>query len=80
MKESIAVFVVALMFLALSGVAQATTHHYGSIPATGNVPFDSGQGGKLDAIAPATISLIPEPATIILLGCGGMVLIPRRRN
>ena len=80
MKKSITVCVVVLMFLALSDAAPASSQSYGGIPVTGSMSFDGSPSGELDTIAPATITLIPEPATIILLSCGGLVLFSRKRS
>ena len=45
------------------------------IPVTGPLPDSLGDSGL-----PSNISTTPEPATLVLLGAGGMALLRRRKR
>ncbi|MBN1437697.1 MAG: PEP-CTERM sorting domain-containing protein [Sedimentisphaerales bacterium] len=80
MKESIAVCIVALMFLTLGSSLHANAADLKIVSNHGDRSSDSIQTAEFSTSAPATIALVPEPATIVLLGCGGFLLLPRKQN
>jgi len=59
--------------------AWSTVQFVGNAAGTWTVELTAGAGGGGTQLATADITVVPEPATIALLGLGGMFLLRRRR-